>query len=86
MWIPGLFTTTFYLSSRVVRQFGFLQDVLEDNSSDVLRGLVLRPSTIIAITTAWHERIVAPFYRIPTSIISTEEYLLELQTKIDNER
>ena len=84
--MPSLFSTTFYLPSRFVRQFELLQDALKGNSIALLRGLVLCPSIVTAFDAAWHERIGAPFRRVLASIISIEEYLLEKQSRIDRKR
>ena len=52
--ILGLFTTTLYLPSMVVKQFELLQDTLNGDSIGFLRDSMLRPSTIFAFMTAWH--------------------------------
>ena len=52
--VPNLFATTFYLPSRVVRQFGLVQDVLEDALIGLLRESMLHPSTLTDFTTAMH--------------------------------
>ena len=86
VWIPGLFATTFYLPSRVVRQFRLLQDTLEDTFVDLLRGLILCPSAVVVFATAWHDSITALFRRVPAFIILTTEYIQAIQAPIDDHR
>ena len=83
VWIPGLFTTTFYLPNKVVRQFGLLQYASKGDSIGFLRESKLSPSTISDFMTVCHERIAIPFRRTSTSIIQTMEYNQEIQALIE---
>ena len=47
-----------------------------------LRESMIRPSTIYAFMTAWHEWIVCSFRRTSTFITSTMEYTQEIQALI----
>ena len=83
MWLPGLHVTTFYLPSRVMRQYGLLQDFPDDTVVGLLRGTVLRPSSVASFATTWHERVVAHFRRIPAPTTPTTEYQRWIQTVIE---
>ena len=83
VWLPGLHAITFYLPSRVVRQYGLLQDVPDDVVTGLLRGSVLRPSSVAAFAAAWHERVAAPFRRIPAHTTPTTEFQRWIQTVIE---
>ena len=84
MWIPGLFSTTFYFPNKVVRQFRLLQDASEGDSLGLLRESTLCPFNIIAFMITWHERVVALFQRIPSSVVPTTEDIREIQALIDD--
>ena len=66
-----------------MRQYELLQDVPDDAVTGLSRGTILRPSSVAAFATAWHERVAAPFQRTPASILPTTEYQRWIQTVIE---